>query len=141
MSAADYAISIAYKTNAQLIALNVSFSELEYAYSHHVLEFMTPTAMKAKTEMERAEANQWCGVIKDKISKKGINSIIRLKTDFILTAMSIPHAIVDYAQANNIDLIVVGTRGRSGLKRVLLGSVASGVVTYSSCPVLVTKWH
>jgi hypothetical protein len=31
MSAADYAISIAYKTNAQLIALNVSFSELEYA--------------------------------------------------------------------------------------------------------------
>jgi nucleotide-binding universal stress UspA family protein len=53
--------------------------------------------------------------------------------------MSIPHAIVDYAQANNIDLIVVGTRGRSGLKRVLLGSVASGVVTYSSRPVLVTK--
>jgi nucleotide-binding universal stress UspA family protein len=95
--------------------------------------------MKAKTEMERAEANQWFGVIKDKISKKGINSIIRLKTDFILTAMSIPHAIVDYAQANNIDLIVVGTRGRSGLKRVLLGSVASGVVTYSSRPVLVTK--
>jgi nucleotide-binding universal stress UspA family protein len=137
MSAADYAISIAY--NAQLIALNVSFSELEYAYSLHVLEFMTPTAMKAKTEVERAEANQWFGVIKDKISKKGINSIIRLKTDFILTAMSIPHAIVDYAQVNNIDLIVVGTRGRSGLKRVLLGSVASGVVTYSSRPVLVTK--
>jgi nucleotide-binding universal stress UspA family protein len=54
--------------------------------------------------------------------------------------MSIPHAIVDYVQANNIDLIVVGTRGgRSGLKRVLLGSVASGVVTYSSCPVLATK--
>ena len=95
--------------------------------------------MKAKTEVERAEAIQWFGVIKDKISKKGINSIIRLKTDFILTAMSIPHAIVDYAQGNNIDLIVVGTRGRSGLKRVLLGSIASGVVTYSSCPVLVTK--
>jgi len=95
--------------------------------------------MKAKTEVERAEANQWFGVIKDKINKKGINGIIRLKTDFILTAMSIPHAIVDYAEVNNIDLIVVGTRGRSGLKRVLLGSVASGVVTYSSCPVLVTK--
>lgn len=101
--------------------------------------FVTPTAMKAKTEAERVEANQWFGVIKDKISKKDINNIIRLKTDFILTAMSIPHAIIDYAEANNIDLIVVGTRGRSGLKRVLLGSIASGVVTYSSCPVLVTK--
>lgn len=139
MSAADYAISIAYKNNAQLIALNVSFSQLEYASSHHLLGFVTPTAMKAKTEAERVEANQWFGVIKDKISKKDINNIIRLKTDFILTAMSIPHAIIDYAEANNIDLIVVGTRGRSGLKRVLLGSIASGVVTYSSCPVLVTK--
>ena len=57
MSAADYAISIAYKTNV-IIALNVSFSELEYAYSHHVLEFITPTAMKAKKEVEGAEANQ-----------------------------------------------------------------------------------
>jgi nucleotide-binding universal stress UspA family protein len=38
-----------------------------------------------------------------------------------------------------VDLIVIGTRGRSGFKKLLLGSTASGVVTYSHCPVLVTK--
>src|SRR5215831_9923722 len=42
-------------------------------------------------------------------------------------------------EENNIDLIVIGTRGRSGFKKLLLGSVASHVVTYAHCPVLVVK--
>ncbi len=46
---------------------------------------------------------------------------------------------MDFAEENNIDLIVIGTRGRSGFKRLLLGSVASRVVTYAHCPVLVVK--
>src|SRR6187200_1372457 len=43
------------------------------------------------------------------------------------------------AKENNIDLIVIGTRGRTGFKKLLLGSVASHVVTYAHCPVLVVK--
>ncbi|MGZ5547036.1 MAG: universal stress protein [Nitrososphaeraceae archaeon] len=35
--------------------------------------------------------------------------------------------------------MVVGTRGRLGIKKLLLGSTASGIVTYSSCPVLVVN--
>ncbi len=38
-----------------------------------------------------------------------------------------------------IDLIVIGTRGRSGFKKLLLGSIASSVVTYAHCPVMVVK--
>ena len=33
----------------------------------------------------------------------------------------------------------VGTRGRSGFKKLLLGSIASSVVTYAHCPVMVVK--
>jgi nucleotide-binding universal stress UspA family protein len=36
-------------------------------------------------------------------------------------------------------MIVIGSRGKTGFKKLLLGSVASGVVTYSHCPVLVVK--
>ena len=46
---------------------------------------------------------------------------------------------IDFAEKENIDLIVVGTRGRSGLKRLLLGSVASGIVNYAHCPVMIVK--
>jgi K+-sensing histidine kinase KdpD len=37
-------------------------------------------------------------------------------------------SIIDYATQRNIDLIVIGTRGRTGLKRLFMGSVPNGVV-------------
>ena len=44
--------------------------------------------------------------------------------------------ILRYAKSNNIDLIVMGTHGRTGLARAALGSVAETVVRAASCPVL-----
>jgi nucleotide-binding universal stress UspA family protein len=49
------------------------------------------------------------------------------------------HAIVDAAKEGNYDLIVVGTHGRTGLPRVLLGSVAESVVRHAHCPVLAVR--
>ena len=45
--------------------------------------------------------------------------------------------ILRYADAESIDLIVVGTHGRTGVSRVLLGSVAERVIRGAACPVLV----
>ena len=45
-------------------------------------------------------------------------------------------AIVRYARANAVDLIVIGTHGRTGMSRVLLGSVADAVLRLAPCPVL-----
>lgn len=47
--------------------------------------------------------------------------------------------IIRYARDNAIDLIVLGTHGRSGLKHALLGSVAERVVRKSPCPVLTIR--
>jgi nucleotide-binding universal stress UspA family protein len=44
--------------------------------------------------------------------------------------------ILRYAKSANIDLIVMGTHGRTGLARVVLGSVAEAVVRAAPCPVL-----
>lgn len=44
--------------------------------------------------------------------------------------------IVEYAERNRIDLIILGTHGRTGVTRVLLGSVAERVVRTAPCPVL-----
>ena len=48
-------------------------------------------------------------------------------------------AIIRLAESENIDLIVMGTHGRRGLSRLLMGSVAEAVVRAAPCPVLTVK--
>jgi len=48
-------------------------------------------------------------------------------------------AIVELAQRENADMIVMATHGRTGLSRVLMGSVAEEVVRKAHCPVLTVK--
>ena len=48
-------------------------------------------------------------------------------------------AIIEYANQEQAKIIVVGTRGLGGFKRLLLGSMAQALVTYSEIPVLVAK--
>jgi nucleotide-binding universal stress UspA family protein len=47
--------------------------------------------------------------------------------------------IIKFSHSRNADLIVVGTRGKTGIERLFLGSVAEGVVREAPCPVLVVK--
>ncbi len=47
--------------------------------------------------------------------------------------------ILRYANEQNVDVIVIGTHGRTGLKHVLLGSVAENVVRHAPCPVLTVR--
>ena len=73
-------------------------------------------------------------MIKSKYKQiKSINSII------IERSTSIERTIIEYAEAEKVDLIIVGSNGKTGIKKLLLGSVASAVVTHSHCPVLVIK--
>jgi nucleotide-binding universal stress UspA family protein len=48
-------------------------------------------------------------------------------------------AVVDAAARDGADLLVVGTHGRTGLERVLIGSVAERIVRAAPCPVLVVR--
>ena len=50
-----------------------------------------------------------------------------------------PEIIIDKAQDNGVDLIVMGTHGRTGLRHVLLGSTAERVIHRASCPVLTVR--
>jgi nucleotide-binding universal stress UspA family protein len=48
-------------------------------------------------------------------------------------------SIIDVARDKQVDLIIMGTHGRTGLKHILLGSVAEKVVRLAPCPVLITR--
>lgn len=49
------------------------------------------------------------------------------------------NTIIQYSQENDIDLIVMGSRGLSGMKELFLGSVSHHVVQKSKCPVMIVK--
>ncbi|HET6715813.1 MAG TPA: universal stress protein [Nitrososphaeraceae archaeon] len=89
-------------------------------------------------KIESKEKKHAQGLV-DKIKNKAIKNDITVKTDVLVGYASVVKAIIQYAEKNKMDLIVTGSRGMSGFKKMLLGSVASGVVTYAHCPVLVVK--
>jgi nucleotide-binding universal stress UspA family protein len=58
----------------------------------------------------------------------------------VMTLHGIPfQAILDVARDERVDMIIMGTHGRTGFKHVLLGSVAEKVVRLAPCPVLITR--
>jgi nucleotide-binding universal stress UspA family protein len=81
-------------------------------------------------DIERAARQQTEGLVTDDDRRL-------LKAEAItITNNRFAATIVDYARANAIDLIVVGTHGRRALSRMMLGSVAERVVRTAPCPVL-----
>jgi nucleotide-binding universal stress UspA family protein len=137
MKAADYAIEMAEKHKSQMISLYVVVSQLGYAYSSGAFGLVTPNTINELLDKSKQEARKWF----DEIEKKATARGVKVKTEMVASPTSIVPAIVDYAENNKVDLIVTGTKGRrrSGFAKLLLGSVASGVVTYANCPVMVVK--
>jgi nucleotide-binding universal stress UspA family protein len=125
LDAAEYATTISKKYNAELYALHVIHADVDLYGPHETSEF---------TRNMRNEGEKYLNKVKVKANEKDIH----IKTE-IISSKDVSGGIRDYAEENNIDLIVIGTRGRSGFKKLLLGSVASQVVTYAHCPVLVVK--
>ncbi|MGE5821863.1 MAG: universal stress protein [Nitrososphaerota archaeon] len=136
LEAADYSISIAKNTNAQLIILNVLETEPWY-YGKRAYEWGSAEELYKVYENEKAEIQKILDEIKEKAKTLGIQS--KTKILMIPRIEGTIKPILKYAEDEGIDLIVVGTRGRTGIKRMLLGSVASGVVTFAHCPVMVVK--
>ena len=57
----------------------------------------------------------------------------------VVAALSASDAILDYARDKMVDIIVIGTHGRHGLSRLVMGSVAERIVRSAPCPVLTVR--
>jgi len=133
MDAAKYAIEIARKDNASLIGLTVlDLSKPRYLTASFIA---APTYGLRELQGLKERAQKWL----DNVATLAHKSNIQFKSEIIEDSLSVESSILDYAENENIDLIVIGTRGMSGFKKMLLGSVASKIVSYSSRPVLVVK--
>ena len=135
LNASPQAIDIAKRLDAELIAIYVISPDIRYNYLEDTITPRLPRALKNVMMVATQRGEIHVDKVKQKAKEKGVI----VKTDVIMGISSVVKEIVKYAEKNKVDMIVVGSRGLSGIKKMLVGSVASGVVTYADCPVLVAK--
>lgn len=128
-SAMTYGSAFAEKFGAEIHLLHV-VQDLVAMVPEPGLAFAPPANYMAELT---ASAEQALARLPDPAMVEGL-TIVRV------TRQGAPFVeIIRYARENAIDLIVMGTHGRSGLAHVLLGSVAEKVVRKASCPVLTVR--
>ncbi len=82
------------------------------------------------------DAKKIVGEAENFVKGKGYSNV---KGETIRGSESVVQAIVEFAEQEHADLIVIGTRGLGGFKKMLVGSVSSGVVTHAHCNVVVVR--
>jgi nucleotide-binding universal stress UspA family protein len=128
--AAQYAINIARLTDGEIICIH---AVVDLPYREYIGPGMITVASYIEEAKKRAE--EWFSQVKSMAAKESV----KVRSDTIFKLPSVAESIITYAAEQKADLIVIGTKGRAGLKRLVLGSVASGVVAHAECPVLVVR--
>jgi nucleotide-binding universal stress UspA family protein len=123
------AIGLARRNSSQLTVIAVVPAELATPTD---IEFtMNQRELIAEKEMHNAEQN--ARTVKEAAQKEGV-----AVQAFVMSGKP-AEAIIQTAQERQADLIVVGSHGRTGVERLLMGSVAERVIVLTACPVLVVK--
>ncbi|HRE42038.1 MAG TPA: universal stress protein [Ignavibacteria bacterium] len=124
--AIDFAVNISRKSkNTELFLL--------HTYIPIQTGFLSRDIQKKDEAITRERLEVKLNFITDNLKKKYKG--IKLTTNLVSGAN--PEAITDFANKKRIDLIVMGTKGASGVKEVLIGSVASNVIKSTTKPVII----
>ncbi|MGB6529860.1 MAG: universal stress protein [Candidatus Nitrosopolaris sp.] len=136
MKAADYALLITKGLNAELIAIHVVRSEDALVVTNSLIENLdTITTEDSLLQKVKDDAEKWFNTIKQKSNANGI----RLRTGLVVSPTETEDAIVNYAERENVDLIVIGGEEKSGLKQRLHGSATSHIATQTKRSILIVK--
>lgn len=123
--ALNYAVKLAGVSRSKVVVLNV---------------ISIPPGTSPKTvEALKNDLSKKSSEILDRAKSESKVEGVDVETRTVETSQSIVMAIVEFAGKEKTDLIVMGTKGTSGYGRLMLGSVAAGVVSFADCPVLAVR--
>lgn len=125
-----YATEIALRFGSKLVLLEVTVPPSAVVEPTTGYYHATPLKVVQRSE---AEARTYLKRTTKSLRKKG------LEVECMVSQGDAGETIVRYAEENGVDLIALGTHGRSGLGRLVFGSVADTVLRKSGLPILVRK--
>ena len=134
-SAVDHAIDLATKYDAELHALYVADTDaIAYSLGAEQVDRIRQGNFAGMTELRR-KAETATGYVAELAGEQGVDVVEH-------HAGGQPHdMIADYAEDNDIDLVVMGSHGRAGVRRALLGSVTERTLRSTHVPVLVVDYR
>jgi len=106
---------------------------LSVPYGREVLQFTSLEQVKAFETHQKVEAEKYLKEIVARLEKTGVN----VKADVIYGKAG--ESLSDYANKNDVDLVIIATHGRSGISRWVWGSVADRLVRSVCVPVLMVR--
>ena len=127
-------LSLGGEESVQLVALYILFFREESSIEF-VAKLSGTDANFEIPEKTKKEIDQWFDEAKERANK----NFIQLSTDIVITDKPVVKSILDYADTKDFDLIVMGRGKNSHLKNLLMGTVTSGIVSKSNCPIMVIK--
>ncbi|WCN39393.1 universal stress protein [Aneurinibacillus uraniidurans] len=127
------ALTIGKEQKAEVNVLHIGKDVLVSSYAFVGAGYIAQQAYDEISEVVKKEGEALLGKAKVTAESQGVVAITHYVTG------DPAHQIVTFAQENNVDLIVIGNRGLSGLKEVMLGSVSHKVSQLAECPVLIVK--
>jgi nucleotide-binding universal stress UspA family protein len=128
-----YAITLAKSLDAELTVIHV-IGKSSLGATADVLGYYRGGKLKAFQEALKKDAEK----LLDRVVQAGEDEGVVVHQQ-VLIGSPIKKIILDYAKNHKIDLIVIGTKGMTGIEKFLMGSVANDVVTYAHCPVLAVR--
>lgn len=121
-------LEIAEKFESQLIVLTVIQSKISDSAG------ISLERLQEIQDEEEDVATTLLKKLENQVNAKNVSFSMK-----IIHNPSTPDGIIVFAESNNVDLIVIGSHGRTGFRKLVLGSVTNGVLSHVKCPVLVTK--
>lgn len=134
--AARVAVELAEEFNSRLLVLNVVTRTFPHVFPVYV---MVPPIPQKELDDYYAYVKKAATAIVDDTVSLAKERGVEVRREVLVTSSSAVQGITEYAAAERVDLIVMGTRGLGGFRKMLIGSVSSGVVTHAHCPVLVVR--
>jgi len=127
-----YARRIAVKNDSTIYLLHV-FQAPDYVVTPYTRRAQNSAEIRAQVSAAEQDARENLEISRQELLGRGVKAeaILRIGYPF--------EEIVLVANHFNVDLIVIGSHGRSSIRRLLLGKTAERVVEHADCPVLVVK--
>jgi nucleotide-binding universal stress UspA family protein len=133
-----FAITLAKGLGAEVAAIHIidkftlraAVDVLGYYRGGKIEEYKTAYENRLKKQAEE---------LLEEVKVLGDNEGVKITTEVLLDVHSIPNEIIDYAENKKMDIIVIGTKGMTGIAKFFMGNVANTVAAHASSPVLLIR--